>query len=213
MMKQIKILSALAVFAALGLAGCSSDAPKTADTKTDTSAKKEESAGPAVPVTGKTAFYEMYDAAHTWAPDIQALSLSSGTVTGVTNADGKAGVWTAVFASPSMKQARTYIYAVAEQLPNIHKGVTAEGADPWGGATAAVTPFAGTDVTVDSDAAYKTSADKAAAWMKDNPGKTASISLGFATRFPAPVWYILWGDAKSGFASYVNAATGNILTK
>ena len=166
-----------------------------------------------MPVTGKTAFYEMYDAAHMWAPDIQALSLTDGSVNGVQNADGKAGVWTAVFASPSMKQARTYVYSVADQLPTYEKGVKAEGTDPWGGPTATATPFAGTDVTVDSDAAYKTAADKAASWLKDNPGKTAKISLGFATRFPAPVWYILWGDTKSGYAAFVNAATGNVLAK
>ena len=80
-----------------------SDAPKTAETKTDTTAAKKE-AGPAMPVSGKTAFYEMYDAAHMWAPDIQALSLSSGSVKGVTNADGLAGMWTAIFASPSLEQ-------------------------------------------------------------------------------------------------------------
>jgi hypothetical protein len=210
-MKMKKFLSALAVVAALGLAGCSSDAPKTAETKTDTTAAKKE-AGPAMPVSGKTAFYEMYDAAHMWAPDIQALSLASGSVKGVTNADGLAGMWTAIFASPSLKQSRTYTWAAAED-GSIAKGVKAEGADPWPGPTAAVTPFAGTDVTVDSAAAYKTAAEKAASWIKDNPGKSAAIKLGFATRFPAPVWYILFGDEKSGFAAYVNSATGNMLTK
>jgi hypothetical protein len=212
---NLKSLAALAVLGlgVLGLVGCSSEAPKTAETKTDTAPAEKKDTGPAVPVTGKTAFYEMYDAAHTWAPDIQALSLTAGSVNGVTNADGKAGVWTAVFASPSMKMTRTYVYSVAEQLPTYQKGVKAEGTDPWPGPTAAATPFAGTDVTVDSDAAYKTAADKAASWIKDNPGKTATITLGFATRFPAPVWYIMWGDAKSGYAAYVNAATGNVLTK
>jgi len=211
--KKMKFLSALAVVAALGLAGCSSSTPTTAETKTDDTSAKKAAAGPAMPVSGKTAFYEMYDAAHMWAPDIQALSLTSSTVKGVTNDNGLAGVWTAVFASPSMKMARTYVYSVADDSPTISKGVKAEGTDPWAGATAAVTPFAGTDVTVDSDAAYKTAAEKAASWMKDNPGKTAKISLGFATRFPAPVWYIVWGDEKSGFAAYVNSATGNMLTK
>lgn len=209
-MNRSLLLTATAV-AVLGLTACSSDAPKPAAATPAAETKKE--AAPAKALSGKDAFYEMFDAAHTWAPDIVALSLTSGTVTGIENADGKAGVWTAVFASPSLKQQRTYTWAAAEQLPNIQKGVKAESAEAWGGPTAAVTPFSGSDVTVDSDAAYKTVAEKAAAWLKDNPGKKVSISLGFATRFPAPVWYIIWGDTKSGFFQFVNAATGNIVTK
>jgi hypothetical protein len=71
------------------------------------------------------------------------------------------------------------------------------------------------EFTIDSDGAYKAAADKAGDWLKnpENASKPVSMSLGAASRFPAPVWYILFGDTKSGFYAYVNAATGNIIAK
>src|SRR5665213_2107282 len=134
-------LKALFVVAAVGLTACSSEPAKTTETKTDTSAAKQAPAGPPQPVAAKDAFYEMYTPAHAWAADMQPLRLKSGEVAGVKNADGKAGLWTAIFVSPTQHAARTYSYAVADQLPNISKGVTAEGTEPWAGPTTAVMTF------------------------------------------------------------------------
>jgi hypothetical protein len=207
-------LKAVLVVAALGLAACSSEPAKTTEVKTeDTGAKKP--AGPPEPVTAKTAFYEMYTPAHAWAADLMPISLKSGEIEGVKNTEGKAAFWTAVFVSPSLHAARTYTYAVADQLPNVTKGVKAEGTETWGGPTAAVMTFQTGDFTVDSDGAYKTAAAKAADWLKEkgNAEKPVSYSLGAASRFPAPVWYILFGTAKDGFVVVINATTGNIIAK
>ena len=206
-------LKAVLVLAVMGLSACSSEPAKTTETKTDTPVKAP--AGPPEPVAGKTAFYEMYTPAHTWAADLLPISLKSGEVAGVKNADGKAGFWTAIFVSPSQHAARTYTYAVADQLPNITKGVKAEGTEAWSGPTTAAETFMTSDFTIDSDAAYKTAATKAADWLKekDNAEKPVSMSLGAAARFPAPVWVILFGDTKSGFRALINATTGNIIAK
>ena len=157
----------------------------------------------------------MYTPAHAWAPDLVPISLKNGDVTGVKNSEGKAGVWTAVFGSPALRSARTYTYSVADDLPSISKGVRAQGTEPWAGPTTAVMTFQTGDFTIDSDAAYKAAADKAGAWLKDpeNAAKPVSLSLGAASRFPAPVWYILFGNSKSGFVALVNASTGNIIAK
>jgi len=71
------------------------------------------------------------------------------------------------------------------------------------------------DFSVDSDAAYKTASAKAADWLKqkDNAQKSVSLSLGAASRFPAPVWVILFGNSKSGFMGVVNATNGEMITK
>ncbi|HEX4278000.1 MAG TPA: hypothetical protein VHZ74_21750 [Bryobacteraceae bacterium] len=201
--------------AILGLCACSSEPAKTTEVKTDADAAKKAPAGPPEPVAAKTAFYEMYTPAHTWAADLLPISLKSGEVAGVKNADGKAGVWTAIFGSPSQHLARTYTYAVAEQLPDIAKGVKAESPEAWAGPTTAAMTFQTSDFTIDSDAAYKTAAGKATEWLKDpeHAAKSVSLSLGAATRFPAPVWYILFGDSKNGFVALVNATTGNIIAK
>jgi hypothetical protein len=212
--KNLLMKAALAV-AVLGLTACSSEPAKTTEAKTDTEAAKKAPAGPPEPVLGKTAFYEMYTPAHTWAADMVPISLKSGEVAGVKNAEGKAGVWTAIFGSPSQHLARTYTYSVAEELPTIAKGVRAETPEAWAGPTTAVETFQTSDFTIDSDAAYKAAAAKAGDWLKDpeNAAKPVSLSLGAASRFPAPVWYLLFGNTKSGFVAYVNATTGNIISK
>src|ERR1700684_3849101 len=117
-------LKAAFVVAAIGLSACSSEPAKTSETKTDTEAAATKApAGPPEPVLAKTAFYEMYTPAHAWAADLLPISLKSGEVTGVKNAEGKAGVWIAVFGSPSQRMARTYTYSVADELPTYAKGV------------------------------------------------------------------------------------------
>jgi hypothetical protein len=202
------------VVTAIGLSACSSEPAKTTEAKTDDTVKKAP-AGPPEPVLAKTAFYEMYTPAHAWAADLLPISLKSGEIAGIKNAEGKAGYWTAVFVSPSQHAARTYSYAVADQLPNITKGVKAEGTENWAGPTAAVMTFETTDFMTDSDAAYKTAAGKAADWLKDpaNAAKPVSFTLGQDKRFPAPVWYIVFGSNKAGFAVVINASTGNIIAK
>lgn len=207
-------LTAAIAVALLGLTACSSEPAKTTETKaaTDDSAKKAP-AGPPEAVAAKDAFYEMYTPAHAWASDLMPLSLASADVTGVKSADGKAGAWTAVFVSPSMHQARSYSYSVVDQLPTFSKGVKAESPVPWGGPTAAAVPFQTTDFTVDSDAAYKTASDKAGTWIKDHPDKSLTMALGYATRFPSPVWYYLWGTSKDGFAVYISATSGSIISR
>lgn len=209
------LLKAVFVVAAIGLAACSSEPAKTTEAKTGDTAATKAPAGPPEPVTAKTAFYEMYTPAHAWAADLLPISLKSGEIAAVKNLEGKAGFWTAVFVSATQHAARTYTYAVADQLPNITKGVKAEGTEPWAGPTAAVMTFETTDFMTDSDAAYKTAAAKAGDWLKEaeNAAKPVSFTLGAARRFPAPVWFILFGNDKSGFAVTINATTGNIVAK
>ena len=83
-----------------------------------------------MPIAAKAAFWEMYTPAHAWAADLVPISVKAGEVAGVKNADGKAGVWTAIFVSPSQHAQRTYVYSVADQLPDITKGVRAERPNP-----------------------------------------------------------------------------------
>jgi hypothetical protein len=209
------LLKAVIVVAAIGLTACSSEPVKPTGTKTDAeTAARQAPPGPAEPVAAKTAFYKMYTPARAWATDLLPISLKSGEVAGVKNADGKAGVWTAIFGSRSLRAVRTYVYSVADQLPNITKGVKMGLAESWAGPTAAAMTFQTSDFGIDSDAAYKTSVAKAADWLKNkgNAEKPVSLSLGAASRFPAPVWIVFFGNSKSGYFVVVNASTGNIVT-
>jgi hypothetical protein len=150
----------------------------------------------------------MYKPARTWATDLLPLTLAAGEVPGIKNEDGKAGMWTAVFVSPSRREARTFVYAVAAYGSDIHKGVSAGGAQAWSGPTPKSRPFQTTEFVTNSDEAFGTASKAAEAWLAKHPGKKVSITLANAARFPVPVWYIMWGDTKSGYLAFVNATTG-----
>jgi hypothetical protein len=86
--------------------------------------------------------------------------------------------------------------------------VDVSAAQAWSGPTAASRPFQAMDFSFDSDAAYQTGSAKAASWLKQHPDKKAAFTLANASRFPTPVWYILWGTKTSGYSALVSATTG-----
>ena len=192
--------------AVLALAGCSTAPP--AVNKAEVIQKPETPAGP---VTAKTAFYEMYKPARAWAPDFMLLSLVSNEVPGMQCEAGKFGMWTAVFVSPSRNEARTFTYSAVDSGTSIHKGVEAASAQSWSGPTAASRPFQTMDFLTDSDAAYQTAMERAGSWVKAHPGKQVAFTLANASRYPTPVWYIVWGDKAAGYSVLVSATTGTMV--
>jgi hypothetical protein len=197
---------ASALFLTLVLVAC--EAPKP-DASPDAGSKA--ASAPPQPVSGKTAFWEMYKAAHSWAPDLVPLSLESKSIPGVKNEGGKAALWTATFGSPSRREARPFSYAVAASPPDIYKGVTVGNTLTWNGPTPAALAFTTSDFAIDSEAAYVTASSQATAWQKTHPGADVSFTLGNAARFKAPVWYVHWGDKKAGYPVLVDAKSGAIV--
>jgi hypothetical protein len=184
----------------LSLASCS-QAPKAA-VAADTA--KANAAGP---VSAKPAFWDAYKSAHSWAADLVPISIESKSAVD----DGKAQVWATMFASPSKRQARVFTVASAAQPPDFFKGLNVGRVIYWSGPSAEAQPFTSDDFAVDSEAAYKTALGKAAPWLKKHPGKPVSLALGNTSRFKSPVWYVLWGTQKDGYAVYVSSRTGEVM--
>lgn len=208
MNKKILLATTATVTVAILLMPACSEPPKPA-AKLESEAKKEPARAPEA-ITAQRAFYELYKPARAWATDLLALSVTSGEVPNIKNEDGRAGLWTVVFISESRKEARNFTYAVADS-GDFRKGVNVSNALVWGGATPTSKPFSNSEFTVDSDAAYKTAFEKASSWLKVHPNQTATFRLGNASRFPSPVWYVMWGTTKNGYAALVNATTGTIV--
>jgi hypothetical protein len=202
-MLSYRFKAAAALVCVLFLASCS----QTPQASPKGEAEAAKPAAPGGPVSGKTAFWEMYKSAHAWATDLVPLTLESKTVAGVKNESGKAAMWTATFGSPRKHEARTFTYAVAAQPPDIARGVSVGRALSWSGPTQSALPFDTSDFSVDSDDAYQTALSQAQAadWVKHHPGKEPSLAMGNASRFDGPVWLVHWGDQKSGYAVYVSA--------
>ena len=204
------VMAVMGTLAAAMVFTACSEAPKpAADTKKEQAApKKEEAPVPSGPVAAKSAFYEMYKPAREWAADLLPLTLTAGDIPGMTNEAGKAARWTAVFVSPARKEARTFFYAVADHGPDTHKGVTSGGTQTWTGETPKSRPFQITQFAIDSDAAYKTAATKAAGWLKGHPGRKPEMVLANSARFPGPVWQVMWGTQKNGYVTWIDATSG-----
>lgn len=194
--------------AALLLAGCSSTGSNSTP---QPAATAQPVAAPEI-VTGKTAFWEMYKTAHAWASDAEPIRLTMKSVPGYTNKEGKAGMWEAVFASPSLGSYRTFSYAIVDAPPGISKGVAAGLALPWSGVTRDAMPIETDMFNVDSDAAYAAAAADAAETLKKDPKlEITDFEVGDTYKFSTPVWYILWGTKKSGYAAIVDASSGKVL--
>lgn len=205
---RLKIAACLGL---LALAACS-EAPKPAEeTKADTQAK--EAVGPPKPVTGKTAYWEMYTAARNWAKDAMPLLLESKDVPGISNEPGKAAMWSATFGSPSLKEGRVFTYAVAPHPPNIYKGVTIGSPLPWNGPTHDLMPFQMSEVNADSDVAFNAASADASKWLKQHPVSEVSLKLMDSVRHHVPTWFVMWGNDKSGYRALINAMNGRAITK
>jgi len=201
-------ITVCALAAVLAWTACSNGPKQMAEgTKAAAEARKDSPQAPE-PVLAKTAFYEMYKPARTWATDLLPLSLASNEIPTLKSEGGKAAMWTAVFVSPSRREARTFFYAAVDQGENIRRGVSAGGTQPWSGFTPQSRPFQTTGFVVNSDAAYQAALAKAGTWVKSHPDKKPAFFLFSSAKYPQPVWLVLWGTTKSGFAVYVDATTG-----
>lgn len=196
----------------LGIISCSEPAKTTTTADAAADANKEP-AGPPKPISAKTAYWEMYKPARTWATDLMPIGMNNVEVDGIPLEKGLSMVWTVAFVSPSKHELRTYTYSVLSKPPNVFKGVKADSPLPWAGPAADAMPFQTSEFAIDSDASYKTAAEKADAWLKKHEGKVPVMKLGNATRYPAPMWYLMWGDKKDGYVGYVNATSGTFGTK
>lgn len=207
---RASVLKSIVILAILITSGCSRS-PNSSNAQ-PTSAEASTKPAATEPVTGQTAFWAMYKLAFSWARDLQPLTLDSGTLPDMKCEAGKAPVWKANFASPSLHQARTFTYSIV-QTADLNKGVNVGPPIAWGGPTQNVMVIPTGLFHTDSDVAYKAAMADADVWLKKNPDKPVSISLGRTYRFAAPVWYVLWGNSKSGYAVFIDADTGKVVRR
>ena len=196
----------------LFLIACS-ETPNRSTANTGSTAKATDAANSG-PVTAIAAYWKMYESAYKWAPDEVLLRLEPKDVGVFADGGGKASIWQATFASPSKHEVRQMIYATAAVPPDIYQGVNVGHAIPWGGVSRDVMPIEKAQFTIDSDTAFHTAAGDAKGWLKKNSDKKLSnFQLGNGYSFPAPVWFVMWGDKKVGYVAYVNATTGKVMKK
>src|SRR5215470_11451532 len=105
--------SGLALVALSFLWGCTSPAPQA-----------PPKAQPPEALTGRSAFQQLYVAARGWAGDIRPFRLESIAFGENNGRDGKAGLWKAAFASPSMRKSRPYSWSGIDSPDAPTRGVS-----------------------------------------------------------------------------------------
>lgn len=193
----------LAALAALLLAGCS-DSPAPV-------AKAPEPPPP--PISGRQAFQYMYGSSRIWATDSMPLTIRSLNVPDVKLENGKAGAWEVVFVSESMARARTYTWSAVE-TESVHKGVFPGPQESW--RLGPNQPFSPALLKVDTTEALIAAINISGPYL-NKPGQRPPVSylLNYetATRFPNPVWRVLWGGSVSSaeYTVTVDASTGKVV--
>jgi hypothetical protein len=215
MTTRIAVQTVAAVSAFLTLISCSdvSTAPPAPASGSAGANAAKEAPKPPEPGTAKTAYWKMYKPIREWSKDALPLNMASKEIPEMKGTgDGKEAAWAAVFVSPSLRQARVVTYSEVDSGKDIRKGVNIAATMPWGGATRTDQPFPNGEFGIDSDAAYKTAAAKAAPWLKTHPNMKLNMHIAKSADYATAVWVVNWGDKTNGFLALVNAANGDLIS-
>jgi len=207
-MRKLALLLAVAM-----LAGCSSE-PKKAEEGGKPAPQAKQPAAPELQ-TGRTAFYEMYRVARTWAPDVKPFRLQSSPTKDAPGTEGKAEVWHAWFASPSRHGVKPYTWSggTGENLPE--KGVSFGPEDTYNPNNTSTQVFDPNFLKSDSDQAYKVAQEKGgAAVLKKSPETPILYTLDWDGKHNELIWHVTYGDLHEyRLKIAVNASTGGYLKK
>ena len=151
-----------------------------------------------------------------WAPDSLPLTVRSLPVAGLHAEAGKAGAWEIVFVSESTGRARTYTWSAVE-AEGLHKGVFPGPQETWR-AGGAKQPFSPALLKVDTPETLDAAAKSAEAYV-NKPGTRPPVNFMLeyeaGTRFPNPIWRVLWGGSVSSaeYSAAVDATTGKVVAR
>lgn len=178
--------------------------------------KKKEPPKPAEPVGSQKAFFQMYGSARTWAADINGFQLLSVATKDMPGKDGNYPAWRGVFASPSKRATKSFVYSVVSEDGGLSKGITRDSnEDRFEGVRGQNVDWPMQALKINSDAALKTALSKGKGdeYSKKHPEIPITILLEKIKKFPNPAYRIIWGTSvsQSSFSVYVDATTGEYL--
>jgi hypothetical protein len=196
MRKLTLLLLALAV-----ITGCTSEPSQPAP-----------KAEPPEALTARSAFQKLYIAARGWAADVRPYQLQSQVIGDNQGKDGKAAIWRAAFASPSMRASKPYTWSGVDSADAPSRGVSPGTQDPY-------TPGNDFDIQflkIDSDKAFevgqKHGGDKVLAQAADTP---VSYLLDWNRSGNNLVWHVIYGNSRNDakLVVDVDASSGEFIRK
>jgi len=166
---------------------------------------------PAEPLTGRSAFQQLYISARGWAPDARPYQLQSQPASDNKGRDGKATLWRGAFSSAAQSSSRPYVWSGVESQ-DTPRGVTPGTQDSYMPGNAFDVAF----LKVDSDQAFgvaqKHGGDKI---LQENPDTPVSYLLDWNRGENNLVWHVIYGNGRNDakLVADVDASTGLFLRK
>lgn len=184
-MKKLFILIAALTL----LAGCDSGTKPVEPVKT---APK-----PAELLTGRFGFYKMVVPAHTWARDAQPYSLESQLNSDATGKDGKAAIWRAGFASPSMRAIKPYAWSGTDAQDAPSRGINPSSDGDYTPNNSNTQVFDPAFLKIDTDKVFEISqkhgGEKILAAAPNTP---INYRLAWDRNTSKLIWHVNYGDGK-----------------
>jgi hypothetical protein len=208
----MKSASFLLLSVALLLAGCSSEPSKTSSEN-----KPAPAAKPAFQPsyeTGREALQKMYISARAWAPDAKPYSLQSLATKDDNGQDGKAGIWTAGFASASRRAVKTFTWSGIQADGAPEPGISARPEDTYNPANANTQVFDMAFLKIDSDEASKTAAKHGGEKvLKQEKDANVYYTLDWNSRENKLIWRVAFGPEKNNAKATidVDASSGTFM--
>jgi hypothetical protein len=200
-----KILTIAVSLALAIMAACTSEPTKPAE---------KPKPKPAEFLTGRAAFQQLYVDARGWARDAQPFHLQSQVTADSPGRDGKSDVWRAVFASPSQRSAKPYMWVGSDTLEGVARGIIPGPEDSYNPSNASTQVFDAVYLKVDSDralqVAQKHGGDKL---LEKNPELPVFYQLDWSRSANSLIWHVIYG-ASRGDAKLtvdINASSGEFV--
>ncbi len=208
-----KTLALVTLAAAITLAGCSSEPEKSKPETGSQPAAKPASAGNDYE-TGRPAFQKAYINARGWAADARPYRLESQYTKDAPVAQGKAGVWRAVFASAQRSAAKPFVWSGVTGPDAPAPGVSPDAEEYWSSGNSNTQPFDLNFLKQDSDKAVAVAqahgGDKI---MKADPATPINFQIEWLPKENKLKWHVIYGTsvASAKLRVAVDATTGEFL--
>lgn len=191
----------LALLALSFLSGCTTE-----------TAKAPPKPQPTETLTGRSAFQQLYVAARAWAGDIRPYKLESVAFGENNGHDGKAPLWKAAFASPSLRKSRPYSWSGLDSPDAPARGVTPGNEDLYNPGNDFDIQFLKTDSDKAFEVAQKHGGDKV---LQADPKLPVTYLLDWNRGGNNLVWHVIYGDSRNNAKMVldVDASTGEFIRK
>jgi len=190
-----------------GLASCSSDSGKPAETA------KPEVKGPEL-ITARSAFQKVYIAARGWAPDAKPFRMEAIATTDGNGHDGKWAEWRGSFGSPSKRSAKTFIWSGSAANGAPDRGVNPGIEDSYSATNSSTQIFDMAFLKIDSDQALATAqkhgGEKILQAAADTP---VNYVCDWNHNTNELVWHVIYGTSRdtAKLTVAINASTGEFI--